>query len=77
VALETAAPLIVIAVGSALVGLVASDLFLRSQLGLTLRPPSATYYFIVLGGLIGSLAIISSALPLLSRITRPEDARME
>jgi hypothetical protein len=77
VALETAAPLIVIAIASAAIGLFASDLFLRSQLGLTLRLPEPTYYLIVAGGLVGSLAIIASALPLLSRITRPEDARME
>jgi len=57
--------------------LVASDLFLRSQLGLTLRLPGATYYLIVFGGLAGALAIIASALPLLNRITRPENARME
>jgi predicted lysophospholipase L1 biosynthesis ABC-type transport system permease subunit len=77
VALETAAPLIVIAIASAAIGLVASDLFLRSQLGLTLRLPGPTYYLIVVGGLVGSLAIIASTLPLLSRITRLEDARME
>jgi len=77
VALETAAPLVVIALASAAIGLVASDLFLRSQLGLTLRLPGLTYYTIVLGGLVGSLAIIGSTLPLLNRITRPEDARME
>jgi hypothetical protein len=77
VALETAAPLIVIALASAVIGLVASDLFLRSQLGLTLRLPGVAYYAIVLGGLLGSLMIIGSALPLLDRITRPEDARME
>jgi len=77
VALETAAPLLVIAIGSALVGFIASDLFLKSQLGLTLRPPGAAYYLIVLGGLAGSLAIMGSTLPLLDRVTRPEDARME
>lgn len=77
VALETAAPLIVIAIASAALGLVASDLFLRSQLGLTLRLPGPTYYLIVVGGLVGSLAIIASTLPLLSRITRPEEARSE
>jgi hypothetical protein len=74
---ETAAPLIIIAIGSALLGMVASDLFLKSQLGLSLRPPSASYYLIVLGGLIGSLSIIASTLPFLNRATRPEDARME
>jgi hypothetical protein len=77
VALETAAPLIVIALASAVIGLVASDLFLRSQLGLTLRPPGVTYYLIVLGGLVGSLAIIGPTLPLLNRITRPQDTRTE
>jgi hypothetical protein len=77
VTLETAAPLVVIALTSAVIGLVASDLFLRSQLGLTLRLPGATYYLIVLGGLVGSLTIIGSTLPLLNRSTRPEEARME
>jgi hypothetical protein len=77
IALETAAPLIIIALASAVIGLVASDLFLRSQLGLTLRLPGVAYYVIVLGGLVGSLTIIGSTLPLLNRITRPEDARME
>jgi predicted lysophospholipase L1 biosynthesis ABC-type transport system permease subunit len=77
VALETAAPLIIIALGAAIIGLLASDLFLRSMLGLTLRLPNAPYYLTLLGGLVGSLAIISSALPVLSRVTRPEDSRME
>jgi|SRR3984957_1380525 len=77
VALETAGPLLVISLVSALTGLVASDLFLRSQLGLTLRPPSPVYYLIVLGGLVGALAIMASTLPLLDRVTRPEDARTE
>jgi len=77
VVLETAAPLIVIALASAALGLVASDLFLRSQLGLTLRLPGVAYYVIVLGGLVGSLTIIGSTLPLLERNTRPEAARME
>ena len=53
VAVETAAPLIVIALGSAIIGFVASDLFLRSQVGLTSRLPGVAYYAIVLGGLGG------------------------
>jgi predicted lysophospholipase L1 biosynthesis ABC-type transport system permease subunit len=77
VALETAAPLIVIAIGSAAVGLVASDLFLRSQLGVSLRLPGVAYFVIVIGGLMGALAVISSTLPLLNRVTRLEDARTE
>jgi FtsX-like permease family protein len=77
VALETAGPMLVISIASALIGLVASELFLRSQLGLTLRPPGAVYYLIVVGGLVGALAIMGSTLPLLDRVTRPEDARTE
>lgn len=77
VALETAGPLLVIAVASALTGFVASDLFLRSQLHLTLRPPGLSYYLIVGGGLFGALIMIASTLPLLDRATRPESARME
>jgi predicted lysophospholipase L1 biosynthesis ABC-type transport system permease subunit len=77
VALETAVPLVVIALASAALGLVASDLFLRSQLGLTLRLPGVGYYALVLGGLVGSLLVIASTMPLLDRLTRPEDVRME
>ncbi len=77
VVLETAAPLIVIAMASAIIGLGASGLFLRSQLGLTLRVPNVAYFAIVLGGLVGALAVIGTTLPLLNRITRLEDARME
>jgi predicted lysophospholipase L1 biosynthesis ABC-type transport system permease subunit len=77
VALETAGPLLVIAVVSALTGFVASDLFLRSQLDLTLRAPGLLYYVIVGSGLLGALAIIASTLPLLDRATRPEGARVE
>jgi hypothetical protein len=77
VALETAVPLVVIALASAGTGLLAADLFLRSQLGITLRAPGFAYYLIVLGGLGASLGVIASTLPLLERITRPENARME
>jgi hypothetical protein len=77
IALETAVPLIVISIASGALGLVASDLFLRSQFGLTLRLPGTSYYAIVFGGLIGSLLVISSTMPLLDRLTRPEDVRME
>jgi predicted lysophospholipase L1 biosynthesis ABC-type transport system permease subunit len=77
VALETAVPLLAVSIASAALGLVASDLFLRSQLGLTLRLPGTAYYAIVLGGLVGSLLVIASTMPLLDRLTRPENVRME
>jgi hypothetical protein len=62
---------------SAGTGLLASDLFLKSELGETLRPPGTGYYLIVLAGLIISLSVIASTLPLLKRITGPEAARNE
>ena len=77
VALETAVPLVLIAAVSAGTGLVAAELFLKSELGETLRPPDAGYYVVVLAGLVISLGVIASTLPLLKRITGPEAARNE
>jgi hypothetical protein len=77
VALESAVPLIVVALVSAGAGFLASELFLRSELGESLRPPGAVYYVIVLAGLAASLGVIAATLPLLERITGPEVARNE
>jgi hypothetical protein len=38
---------------------------------------SQKYYLVVLAGLLASLAVIASTLPLLNRITGPEVARNE
>jgi hypothetical protein len=77
VALESALPLLVVAVLSIGVGFLASGLVLKAQLGYALRPPGAEYYVIVAAGLAASLAVIASMLPLLNRITGPETARNE
>jgi hypothetical protein len=77
VTLETAVPLLVISVVSAGMGFLAADLFLRSQLSESLQPPGIDYYVIVAAGLVASLAIIASTLPLVERITGPEIARNE
>jgi hypothetical protein len=77
VALENAVPLLVIAVVSAGTGLLAAGLFLRSELGESLRSPGSGYYLIVLAGLVVSLGVIAATLPLLKRITGPEVARNE
>ncbi|MFI5956542.1 FtsX-like permease family protein [Cryptosporangium sp. NPDC051539] len=77
VAMESALPLLVVsavAIGS---GLLAAHLFLRSQLNISLRAPGAEYYLVVGFGLIASLGLIASTLPLLRRITEPESARNE
>jgi FtsX-like permease family protein len=77
VALETTVPLVVIAAVSAGAGLLASELFLKSELGETLRAPGTGYYLVVLAGLVISLSVIASTLPLLKRITGSEAARNE
>ncbi len=75
VGLEAAAPLLITALVSAGAGLLSAQLFLRAQLHETLQPPQPQYYLIVAGGLIASLAIIASTLPLLGRLTGPDVAR--
>jgi len=77
VALEAGVPLLMVAVLSAGIGFLAAALFLRSQLGETLRPPGLDFYLIVVAGLVASLGIIASTLPLIERITGPETARIE
>ena len=77
VALESAAPLVVIALLSAGTGFLASQLFLSSELSETLHPPGIAYYVIVFGGLAASLGVIAATFPLLDRITGPEAARNE
>jgi hypothetical protein len=77
VALESAAPLLASAVVAIGTGLVACDLFLRSQMHYELRPLGLGYYVIVAVGIAASLGIIASTLPLLRRMTGPETARNE
>jgi hypothetical protein len=77
ITLEAAGPLIISAAVSAGAGLLAAQLFLRAQLYETLQPPSVQYYLIIVAGLVASLAVIASTLPLLRRITGPETARNE
>jgi FtsX-like permease family len=77
VAVESAVPLLLIAVVATTAGLLAADLFLRAQLDYTLRPPGTQFYLIVVVGLTASLGIIASTLPWLRRITGPETARNE
>ena len=77
VALETAVPLLVVALVAVGSGFLAAHLFLESQLHYALRPPGVAYYVTVIAGLALSLGVIASTMPLLRRITGPETARNE
>ncbi|MFI6154821.1 FtsX-like permease family protein [Kitasatospora sp. NPDC051170] len=75
VLLESAVPLLAVAVLATGTGFLAAHLFVKAQLGYSLQPPGIEYYVIVLTGLIASLAVIASTFPFLRRITGPEVAR--
>ncbi|WP_030277306.1 FtsX-like permease family protein [Streptomyces sp. NRRL B-24484] len=75
VALESALPLLVVAVVATGTGLLSAHLFLTSQMHYALVSPGVVYYLLVVVGLVASLGIIASTLPLLRRITGPEAAR--
>jgi predicted lysophospholipase L1 biosynthesis ABC-type transport system permease subunit len=77
VALETVVPLLLVAAVAMGMGFLAAHLFLRAQLGYTLLAPDGSFYLMVAAGLVASLAIVASTLPLLRRITGPETARNE
>ena len=72
---EAAAPLLVTAVVSIGAGFLTAHLFLRAQLHETLQAPSLQYWLVIVVGLVASLAVIASTLPLLNRLTGPEVAR--
>jgi FtsX-like permease family protein len=75
VTLESAVPLLAVSAVAIAAGFLSAELFLKSQLDYTLRPPGPGYYVITLGGLVVSLALIASTMPLLRRLTGPETAR--
>ncbi len=69
VALEAVVPLLASVLVSAGAGLAASALFLRAQLDQALEPPGVGYYALVGAGVVASLGVIASTLPLLRRTT--------
>ncbi|MBF5030612.1 MULTISPECIES: ABC transporter permease [unclassified Micromonospora] len=77
VALESAVPLLTVAVVAVGMGLVAAQLFLRAQMDYDLRLPGIGFAAVVVLGVLGCLAVIAATLPLLERITGPETARSE
>jgi ABC-type antimicrobial peptide transport system permease subunit len=77
VALESAVPMLAVAVVAIGMGLLAAQLFLKAQMDYALTAPGVGFYAIVIVGLAACLGIIASTLPLLERITGPETARSE
>ncbi|WP_406423436.1 hypothetical protein OH809_05605 [Streptomyces sp. NBC_00873] len=77
VLLESAVPLLVVAVVAIGMGFLTAQLFVQAQFTYSIRAPGIQYYAIVLTGLVASLAVIASTMPLLRRITGPETARNE
>jgi predicted lysophospholipase L1 biosynthesis ABC-type transport system permease subunit len=77
VALESAVPMLAVAVVAIGMGFLAAQLFLKAQMDYTLVAPGVGFYAIVVGGLVACLGIIASTLPLLECITGPETARSE
>jgi hypothetical protein len=77
VLLESAVPLLVVAVVAIGMGFLAAQLFVQAQFDYSIRAPGIQYYVIVLAGLASSLGVIASTMPLLRRMTGPETARNE
>ncbi len=77
VALESAVPLLAVAVVAIGVGFAASAMFATMQLQHPLVAPGAAYYLLTAAGIAASLGIIAATFPLLRRITGPEVARNE
>ncbi len=77
VLLEAAVPLIGLAIVAAGGGLLTATLLLRALRGTTVRLPGAEYYVMLFAGLIAALSIVSITLPLLRRISSPENSRTE
>jgi FtsX-like permease family len=77
VTLESAVPLIVVALLSIGAGFAASAMFLHWQMQYALASPGLGFFGIMLAALVLALAIVAATFPLLARITGPETARNE
>ncbi|MFJ2866578.1 FtsX-like permease family protein [Kitasatospora sp. NPDC087314] len=75
IGLESALPLLVVSAIAIGTGFAAAAMFLKAQMQYDLVSPGAPYYGLTAFGLVASLGIIASTLPLLKRITGPEAAR--
>ena len=74
---EAGGPLLIVALASALVGMVVAGMVLAVVGDRPWRMPSLGYWSALAGGLVLAMAIVASTLPLLSGITSLESARFE
>jgi hypothetical protein len=77
VALETAVPLLAVAVVAIGTGFGAAAMYSSEEIQRPLSAPSVGYWGITAGGIAVALGIIAATFPLLRRITGPEVARNE
>ncbi len=77
VAIEAAVPLVAVSLVAIGTGLIASDLYLKSEVAISLRPPGLEYYLVVFAGFVAALVVVAATLPLIDRMTGPEIARNE
>jgi hypothetical protein len=77
VLLESAVPLLAVAVIAIAAGFGASALYSSAEMERSLAAPGPEYYLITAAGILASLVVIAATFPLLRRITGPEVARNE
>lgn len=75
--LEAAAPLLLIASASAVLGLGTSAIIVGVAGGIPWKPPTIGYWLSLAGGLAVALGVAAGALPLLRRTTAPSAVRFE
>jgi hypothetical protein len=77
VLLEAAIPLIATTVLAAAAGTLYGEMVLNATSGTPYQWPSAQFVLAIVAGIVLALAIVALTLPLLGKITRPENARFE
>jgi hypothetical protein len=77
ITLESAVPLLAVAVVAIGTGFGASAMYATMEMKLSLVSPGAAYYILTAAGIGLALGLIAATFPLLRRITGPETARSE
>jgi predicted lysophospholipase L1 biosynthesis ABC-type transport system permease subunit len=75
--LEAGTPLIVTAVISAALGVLAGEIMLQSLASVPVPPPDAWLIGVLCIGLLAAMLVVAGTLPLLGRVTSTEATRFE